>query len=123
MDGLNLEAAGIAYTPKGITVDGLLRSSNRHVYAAGDVAGGLQFTHVAAYHAGAIIRHILFRQRTKLRNETIPWVTYTDPELAHVGLTEAQARAKFGRRVSVLRQDFAGNDRARLGAKARASSR
>ena len=119
VDGLNLEAAGIAFTPKGITVDSLLRSSNRHVYAAGDVAGGLQFTHVAGYHAGLIIRHILFRQRSRARDDIIPWVTYTDPELAQVGLTEAQARAKLGRRVSVLRQDFAGNDRAQTGREAR----
>jgi pyruvate/2-oxoglutarate dehydrogenase complex dihydrolipoamide dehydrogenase (E3) component len=119
VDGLNLEAAGIAFTPRGITVDSLLRSSNRHVYAAGDVAGGLQFTHVAGAQASLIIRHILFRQRTKWRDDVIPWVTYTDPELAQVGLTEAQARKKLGRRVSVLRQDFAGNDRAQTGREAK----
>lgn len=112
IESLNLEAAGIAHTSKGITVDSLLRSSNRHVYAAGDVAGGPQFTHAAGYHAGNIIRHVLFRQRRKAGDGVIPWVTYTDPELAHVGLTEAQARERHGKRVRVLRHDFAGNDRA-----------
>lgn len=112
IEGLNLEAAGIASTAKGITVDHLLRTSNRHVYAAGDVAGGLQFTHVAGYQAGNIIRHVLFRLRPRQRTDHIPWVTYTDPELAQVGLTEAQARARFGKSISVLRSPFAGNDRA-----------
>lgn len=111
IESLNLEAAGIAHTSKGITVDGLLRSSNRHVYAAGDVAGGPQFTHAAGYHAGNIIRHVLFRQRRKAGDGVIPWVTYTDPELAHVGLTETQARERHGKRVRVLRHDFSGNDR------------
>ncbi|MFO1033570.1 MAG: FAD-dependent oxidoreductase [Hyphomicrobiales bacterium] len=112
LDGLNLEAAGIAHTPKGITVDHLLRTSNAHVYAAGDVAGGAQFTHVAAYQAGNILRHLLFRLRPRLRTDHIPWVTYTDPELAQVGLTEAAARASHGRSLRVLRADFAANDRA-----------
>jgi pyruvate/2-oxoglutarate dehydrogenase complex dihydrolipoamide dehydrogenase (E3) component len=112
IENLNLEAAGIAHSTKGITVDSLLRSSNRHVYAAGDVAGGPQFTHAAGFHAGNIIRHVLFRQRRKSRNGLIPWVTYTDPELAHVGLTEAQARERHGKRVRVLRQAFTANDRA-----------
>jgi pyruvate/2-oxoglutarate dehydrogenase complex dihydrolipoamide dehydrogenase (E3) component len=112
MEGLNLEAAGIAHTAKGITVDSLLRTSNRQVYAAGDVAGGLQFTHVAGYQAGNIIRHILFRLRVKNSMALIPWVTYTDPELAQLGLTEAQARERHGKGVKVLRHDYTGNDRA-----------
>jgi pyruvate/2-oxoglutarate dehydrogenase complex dihydrolipoamide dehydrogenase (E3) component len=112
IEGLNLEAAGIASTAKGITVDHLLRTSNRHVYAAGDVAGGLQFTHMAGYQAGNIIRHVLFRLRPRQRTDHIPWVTYTDPELAQVGLTEAQARARYGKSISVLRSPFASNDRA-----------
>jgi pyruvate/2-oxoglutarate dehydrogenase complex dihydrolipoamide dehydrogenase (E3) component len=112
IEGLNLESAGIAYTKRGITVDHLLRTSNRHVYAAGDVSGGLQFTHVAGYQAGNIIRHLLFRLRAKNRSDIIPWVTYTEPELAHVGLTEKDARAKFGESVRVLRWHFQENDRA-----------
>ncbi len=113
VDGLNLEAGQIAYTKRGITVDeGLRSTSNKRVYAAGDVAGGLQFTHVAGYHAGLIIRHLLFRLPVKNRSDIIPWVTYTDPELAHVGLSETQAKAKFGTKMKVLRWKFEENDRA-----------
>jgi pyruvate/2-oxoglutarate dehydrogenase complex dihydrolipoamide dehydrogenase (E3) component len=89
-----------------------LRSSNRNVYAAGDVAGGLQFTHVAGYHAGLIIRNAMFRLSVKNRTDIIPWVTYTDPELAHVGLTEADAKKLHGDSVKVLRWTFKENDRA-----------
>jgi pyruvate/2-oxoglutarate dehydrogenase complex dihydrolipoamide dehydrogenase (E3) component len=112
VEGLNLEAAGIAYTGKGITVDKGLRTSNRHVYAVGDVAGGLQFTHVAGYHAGLVIRNALFGLPVKA-DAVIPWVTYTDPELAQVGLNEAQARERHGDAVRVLRWPFHDNDRAR----------
>jgi pyruvate/2-oxoglutarate dehydrogenase complex dihydrolipoamide dehydrogenase (E3) component len=112
VEGLNLEAAGIAYTRKGVTVDAGLRTTNRRVYAAGDIAGGLQFTHVAGYHAGLIIRNALFRLPVKNRTDIIPWVTYTDPELAHVGLTEAEARRQFGDAVKTVRWPFHDNDRA-----------
>ena len=86
--------------------------SNRNVYAAGDVSGGLQFTHVAGYQAGNIIRHALFRIRAKNRTDIIPWVTYTDPELAHVGLAEKEARSRYGEGIRVLRFPFQQNDRA-----------
>jgi pyruvate/2-oxoglutarate dehydrogenase complex dihydrolipoamide dehydrogenase (E3) component len=112
VEELNLEAAGIAYTKRGITVDHALRTSNPKVYAAGDIAGGLQFTHVAGYHAGLVIRNMLFRLPVKNRSDIIPWVTYTDPELAHVGLTEAEARKAYGDAVKVLRWPFSDNDRA-----------
>lgn len=112
VEGLDLEAGGIAYTKRGITVDQSLRSSNRKVYAAGDIAGGLQFTHVAGYHAGLVIRNMLFRLPVKNRADIIPWVTYTDPELAHVGLTETEARKQHGEVVKVLRWPFSDNDRA-----------
>jgi pyruvate/2-oxoglutarate dehydrogenase complex dihydrolipoamide dehydrogenase (E3) component len=113
IEGLHLEKAGVTYTKRGITVDKGLRSvSNRHVYAAGDVAGGLQFTHVAGYHAGLIIRNALFRLPVKNRTDIIPWVTYTDPELAHVGLTEKDAKAQFGESIRILRWYFHENDRA-----------
>lgn len=111
IEALNLEAAGIAYTPKGVTVDLGLMTSNRKVYAVGDVAGGLQFTHVAGYHAGLVVRNALFGLPVKA-SAVIPWVTYTDPELAHAGLTEAQARAQHGARIKVLRWPFHDNDRA-----------
>jgi pyruvate/2-oxoglutarate dehydrogenase complex dihydrolipoamide dehydrogenase (E3) component len=109
---LNLEAAGIEPTRTGIQVDDQLRTTNRKVYAIGDVAGGLQFTHVAGYHAGVIIRSALFGMRSKASTRHIPWATYTDPELAQVGLTEAQAREQFGDRLEVARFDFHHNDRA-----------
>ncbi len=112
LEGLNLEAGGVEFTKRGITVDASLRSSNRNVYAAGDVAGGLQFTHVAGYHAGLIIRNAMFRLPVKNRTDIIPWVTYTDPELAHVGLTEAEAKKLHGDALKVLRWTFKENDRA-----------
>lgn len=110
---LGLDAGNVDHTPQGVTVNGGLRSvSNRKVYAVGDAAGGMQFTHVAGYHAGVIIRPMLFGLPAKARTDHIPWVTYTDPELAHVGLTEAQARETHGDKLTVLRQPFSGNDRA-----------
>jgi pyruvate/2-oxoglutarate dehydrogenase complex dihydrolipoamide dehydrogenase (E3) component len=113
LEGLNLEQAGIAFDKRGIKVGADLRSvTNKRVYAAGDVAGGLQFTHVAGYHAGLIIRNALFRLPVKNRSDIIPWVTYTDPELAHVGLSEADARKAHGETIRVLRWSFAQNDRA-----------
>lgn len=112
IDGLDLAAAGIASTEKGITVDSRLRTSNPRIYAIGDVAGGPQFTHVAAYHAGLVIRHALFRLPVKASTAHLPWVTFTDPELAQVGLTEARARRSHGDAVSVLRWPFVENDRA-----------
>ena len=112
IEGLNLEAGGVEYTQRGITVDASLRSTNRNVYAAGDVAGGLQFTHVAGYHAGLIIRNAMFKLPVKNRTDIIPWVTYTDPELAHVGLTEAEAKKLYGEGTKVLRWPFTENDRA-----------
>ncbi len=108
---LGLEKAGIKHDRRGIRVDKGLRSTNRRVYAIGDVAGHLQFTHVANYHAGIVIRAIVFRLPAKISDAAIPWVTYTDPELAHVGLTEEAARKAHGD-IKVLRWPFAGNDRA-----------
>ena len=112
IDRLNLEAAGIETTRKGIKVDAGLRTTNRRVYAIGDVAGGLQFTHVAGYHAGLVIRSALFGLPANQRTDHIPWATYTDPELAQVGLTEAQAREQHGQSLEVARFDYSGNDRA-----------
>ncbi len=112
VDDLGLEAAGIKYDKRGIKVDKSLVTSNKHVYAIGDVIGGLQFTHVANYHAGIVIRKALFRMPfIKVNEGIIPWVTFTDPELAHVGLSEDQAIEKHGK-VSVLRWPYHENDRA-----------
>ncbi len=111
-DRLDLDAGGIAHDRTGLKVGPDLRSvTNKKVYAAGDVAGGLQFTHVAGYHAGVLIRSMLFGLPSKQRTDHIPWATYTDPELAQVGLTEAQAKKKYDAAVEVVRFDFAHNDR------------
>lgn len=108
---LGLEAGGIKYGAGGITVDAGLVTSNRRVYAIGDVAGGLQFTHVANYHAGIVIRRALFRLPAKVNPDIVPWVTYTEPEIANVGLTEADAKAR-GLSINVFRWPYAENDRA-----------
>ena len=99
---------------RGVKVTKGLRSvSNSRVYAIGDVAGGLQFTHVAGYQAGLVVRSALFRLPVTNRTDMIPWVTYIDPEVAHVGLTEADAREAHGDVVETARFDYAENDRAR----------
>ena len=114
IDTLNLEAANISYDARGIQTDNRLRSSNKRVYAIGDVAGQHQFTHVAGYHAGIVIRNILFKLPAKLRDDAIPWVTYTDPELAQTGLTWTEAVSRYGAEA-VRRTDWElrDNDRAR----------
>lgn len=110
VDGLGLKEARIRFD-RAIKVSKSMRTSNRRVYAIGDVSGSLQFTHMANYHAGLVIRAILFRMPVKENREIIPWATYTDPEMAHVGLTEEQARKRH-RAINVLRWPYAENDRA-----------
>ncbi len=117
VEGLNLEAAGVVYTARGVSVDKGLRTSQKHIYAVGDVAGGLQFTHVAGYHAGLVIRNMLFSLPVRNRNDIIAGVTYTDPELACIGMTEAAAREKYGDTVKVVRWPFHENDRAQADGK------
>ncbi len=111
VESLDLESAGVKYERRGITVDKKLRSSNKKIYAIGDVVGGLQFTHVANYHAGLVIRHALFRLPVKVNENAIPWVTFTDPELAQVGMTEVRAKERYGS-IRVLRWPYGENDRA-----------
>jgi pyruvate/2-oxoglutarate dehydrogenase complex dihydrolipoamide dehydrogenase (E3) component len=111
-DGLDLEAAGIKYDRAGIAVNTRLKTSNRRVYAIGDVAAGqLQFTHAANYHAGLVIRNALFRLPVTANNDLIPWVTFTEPELAHVGISDSQARERK-LKFRVLRWPYHDNDRA-----------
>ena len=112
VDSLNLEAAGVAYDRKGIQVDAKLRTSNKRIYAAGDVIGGYQFTHVAGYEAGVAMQNALIFPTKKADYRVIPWATFTDPELARVGLTERQARDRYGDDIYVLKQRFDGVDRA-----------
>ncbi len=114
VEGLGLEAACVRHNGKGIEVDARLRTSNRKIFAIGDVTGGLQFTHVAGYEAGIVLRNALFRLPAKASYDAVPWVTYTSPELGQVGLTEAGARAQHGE-IRILRWPFAENDRARAG--------
>lgn len=111
-EGLGLDEAGIRQDRAGVVVNKGLRTTNRRVYAIGDVAGGAQFTHLAGYHAGLVIRNALFRLPVKMNEDIIPRVTFTDPELAHVGLREADARARRIR-FKVLRWPYHENDRAR----------
>ena len=111
LKGLNLEAAGIEYERRGITVGPNLRSTNKRVFALGDVAGGPQFTHVAGYHASIFVRQVLFKQRAKVNYEALPWVTYTDPELGQVGMTEAMVK-EAGIEVTPVTWRFDQMDRA-----------
>lgn len=112
IDGLDLDKAGVAHDRHGITVDDSLRTSNRNVWAIGDCNGRYAFTHMAGYEASLFIRGALFRAPAKLDPAIVPWSTYTDPELAQVGLTERAARARLGDGIRVLRWRFADNDRA-----------
>lgn len=116
---LNLEAAKIKFDRRGIGVSKTLKTSNSKVFAIGDVTGGLQFTHVANYHAGIVLRHMLLGRLTRLilrsgatvRDDHVPWVTFTDPELANVGLTEDEAKKRYGA-IAIYRWPFHENDRA-----------
>jgi pyruvate/2-oxoglutarate dehydrogenase complex dihydrolipoamide dehydrogenase (E3) component len=108
---LGLDAAGIETTKAGIKVNAGLVTSNKRVFAIGDVAGGPQFTHIANDDAGIVIRRALFRLPAKTTGRAVPWVTFTDPELAHVGLLETDAEAKYGK-INVLRWPYHENDRA-----------
>jgi pyruvate/2-oxoglutarate dehydrogenase complex dihydrolipoamide dehydrogenase (E3) component len=111
---LGLEAAGIRHDHRGIIVNARLKTSNWRVYAIGDCAAGHQaFTHAANYHAALVIRNALFRLPVRADSSAIPWATYTDPELAQSGLTEAQARAR-GMKIRVARWPYHDNDRAQI---------
>ena len=112
VEGLGLDAAEIRYDHSGIIVNRKLKTSNWRVYAFGDCAAGqLQFTHAANYYAGLVIRNALFRMPVHVNNSAVPWVTYTEPELAHTGLTEAQALARQIK-IRITRWPYHDNDRA-----------
>ncbi len=114
VEGLNLEAATIEYDHQnGVKVDDYLRTTNPLVYAAGDVASPYKFTHLSDAHARMILRNALFFGRQRVSQLTIPWCTYTDPEIAHVGLYEAEARQR-GIEVTTYTQELAEVDRAVL---------
>jgi len=109
---LNIEAAGIEMDGPFLKTDDSLKTSNKNVYAIGDVNGRMQFTHAAGYQAGVIVRSALFGLPAKASHAHVPHATYTQPELAQVGLTEAAAKAKYGDKLEVVRFDLAHNDRA-----------
>jgi len=113
VDGLDLEKAGVAYSAQGIQVDEHLRTSQRHIYAAGDCTGGYQFTHYAGWQAFMAVRNALLPGASKGVTDLVPWTTFTDPEVAHIGLTEDQAREKFGDAVMTCQWPMEKVDRAR----------
>lgn len=113
VDGLALEKAGVAYSPRGIDVDEHLRTSQRHMYAAGDCIGSYQFTHYAGWQAAMAVRNALLPGATKGIRDMVPWATFTDPEVAHVGLTEQQAREQLGDAVMTCQWPMERVDRAR----------
>ncbi|HHH75528.1 MAG TPA: FAD-containing oxidoreductase, partial [Phycisphaerae bacterium] len=112
VEGMGLEAAGVEYDLRhGVKVDDHLRTTNKRIYAAGDVCLDCKFTHTADATARIVIQNALFWGRKKLSSLTIPWCTYTDPEIAHVGIYDHQAREK-GMEVDTFTKLFADNDRA-----------
>jgi pyruvate/2-oxoglutarate dehydrogenase complex dihydrolipoamide dehydrogenase (E3) component len=114
VEGLDLERAGVAYTDHGIQVDDQLRTSQRHIYACGDVLGTFQFTHYAAWQAAMAVRSMLFQGSTSGVREHVPWTVFTSPEVAQCGLTEAAARERHpgGDQVRVARWPLERLDRA-----------
>ena len=113
VEGLGLETAGVKLGPDGVVVDGAQRTNVKSIYAAGDVAGGPRFTHAAGFEAARAVRNMFFPGSSS-RSYLVPWCTFSDPELAHAGLTESEARGQHGDgAVRVWRQDLAHSDRAR----------
>jgi len=112
VEGLGLEDVGVKVGRRGVEVDDKLRTSVKGIYAAGDVAGRYLFTHSAGYEAARAVRN-MFLPGSSGGSFLVPWCTFTDPELAHAGMTEAEARAEHGDDVHVWRQDLSHSDRAR----------
>jgi pyruvate/2-oxoglutarate dehydrogenase complex dihydrolipoamide dehydrogenase (E3) component len=112
IDGLDLEKAGVKYSAKGIAVDNHLRTSAKHIYAAGDVLGGQQFSHFAGWQAFQAVRNALLPGKSSGFTNVVPRVTFTDPEVAHVGLNEQSARSTFGEHMQVRRWPLSKVDRA-----------
>ena len=108
--GLDLEKAGIRYSDKGIDVNSYLQTTNKKVYALGDVVGAYQFTHIASYHAGIVLRNSVFRIPYKIHYNAVPWVTFTEPEIAHVGILAEDALKRTD--LKMTQWLFMDNDRA-----------
>ena len=112
IEQLDLETAGVKYNEFGITVDRNLRTTNKLVYAIGDIVKGSRFTHTASYHAGIVLKKILLGLPSKLRTDHIPQVTYTDPEIASVGMNFEDAVKRFGKKIERSCVNLKNNDRA-----------
>ncbi len=112
VEGLDLERAGVQYSEKGITIDDRLRTTARNIYAAGDVAGGPQFSHFAGWQAFQAVRNALLPGGKSGFADIVPRITFTDPEVAHVGLAEEQARTKFGKEMIISKMELDRVDRA-----------
>jgi pyruvate/2-oxoglutarate dehydrogenase complex dihydrolipoamide dehydrogenase (E3) component len=112
--GLGLDEIGIKYDAHGILVDNRLRTSHKHIYAAGDVNGGFQFTHAAGYAGGIVTSNAIFRLPRRVDYTWLPWVTYTDPELASIGMNETAAK-KAGLKYTLYTETFRDNDRSLRG--------
>ncbi|MDF1593250.1 MAG: FAD-dependent oxidoreductase [Desulfobacterales bacterium] len=110
VDGLGLESIGVEIGDRGIVVDNRLRTSQKHIFAAGDVNGGYQFTHAAGYEGGIVVSNAIFRLPRKANYTYLPWCTYSQPELASIGMNEKTARAA-GIEYSVWTEAFKDNDR------------
>jgi pyruvate/2-oxoglutarate dehydrogenase complex dihydrolipoamide dehydrogenase (E3) component len=112
IEGLDLEAAGVATRNSFIEVDRYLQTSSPRIWAVGDVHGGLQFTHVAAYEAVKVVRNLLFPGKSAVDYSNIPWALYTDPEAAHLGLTEREAKKVHGTDLQIYSIELGEVDRA-----------
>ena len=110
VDGLGLEKIGLTHSPKGIEVDDRLRTSHKHIYAAGDITGQYQFTHAAGYEGSIVVSNAIFHLPRKTDYTFLPWCTYTSPELASIGFNEKRAAAA-GIKYSVWTEKFKNNDR------------
>ena len=113
VEGMDLEKAGVQYSPKGIRTDEFLRTTAPNIVACGDVVGPYQFSHMTEYQAVTAIRNAFLPFRKKVNYDTVAWCTFTDPEFAHAGLTESEARERHGGAISVYRYEYKNTDRGR----------
>jgi len=111
LEGLGLDHIGLEYTAQGIPVDNRMRTNHKHIYGAGDITGTFQFTHAAGYEGGIVVSNAIFHLPRKANYTWMPWCTYTDPELASIGMNEKAAR-QAGIEYQIWSEPFAGNDRA-----------
>jgi len=111
LEGLGLDHIGLEYTARGIPVDNRMRTNHKHIYGAGDITGTFQFTHAAGYEGGIVVSNAIFHLPRKANYTWMPWCTYTDPELASIGMNEKAAR-QAGIEYQIWSEPFAGNDRA-----------